>query len=161
MIRVRRAQTTDAAFVFAMTTVASFPPDVAAPSADDVVHFPHANRWREPMRRAGDGAVIAERSRVPIGAAVYRLFEVSERPPLLELVDLPEIAIAIVTNERGRGSARTLLTALQNEAKAAGELGLALVVSKRNVVAERLYRGCGFETVSEDERTSALAWSTS
>jgi GNAT superfamily N-acetyltransferase len=78
----------------------------------------------------------------PVGAAWWTFRE----PPLLVAPDgapVPEIAVAVVPEERGRGTGRRLLDALAARAARQGHDRLVLNVHIRNPAA-RLYSRIGF-----------------
>lgn len=135
----------------------------------DMLH--HAYYWKErapgegagPVQlyvkawgRPGDTAVIAIEDGFPVGAAWFRLFT-RERPGYGFVSEsTPELAIAVVPNRRGRGIGDALLTALLDNAKAAGYPALSLCVDRRNADAVRVYERHGFERVGEDEDTLTM-----
>ena len=125
----------------------------------------HAYYWRERVPgslvsryvrawgRPGDTAVIALAGGFPVGAAWYRVFSADE--PGYGFVDerTPELAIAVVPSQRGRGVGEQLLLALIERARQAGYTSLSLSVEPGNP-ARKLYERHGFEVVDE----GAEAW---
>jgi len=124
----------------------------------DMLH--HAYYWRERVPgslvsryvrgwgRVGDTAVIALENGFPVGAAWFRLFTAAE--PGYGFVDerTPELAIAVVPSQRGRGVGEELLSALCARASEAGYEALSLNVEPGNP-ARKLYERHGFEVVHE------------
>ena len=96
----------------------------------DMLH--HAYYWRERVPgslvsryvrgwgRPGDTAVIALDGGFPVGAAWFRVFKADE--PGYGFVDeqTPELAIAVVPSQRGKGVGEQLLLALLERAREAG-----------------------------------------
>jgi GNAT superfamily N-acetyltransferase len=129
----------------------------------DMLH--HAYYWRERVPgslvsryvrgwgRPGDTAVIALDGGFPVGAAWYRVFSADE--PGYGFVDeqTPELAIAVVPSQRGKGVGEQLLLALIERARQAGYSSLSLSVEPGNP-ARKLYERHGFHVVDE----GAEAW---
>jgi len=122
----------------------------------DMLH--HAYYWRERVPgslvsryvrgwgRPGDTAVIALDGGFPVGAAWFRVFKADE--PGYGFVDeqTPELAIAVVPSQRGKGVGEQLLLALIDRAREAGYTSLSLSVEPGNP-ARKLYERHGFEVV--------------
>jgi ribosomal protein S18 acetylase RimI-like enzyme len=87
---------------------------------------------------------------LPVGAAWYRLFD--RNTPGFGFVDeqTPELAIAVVPSQRGKGTGGQLLKALLERARADGYEGISLSVDKENP-AVGLYERYGFRRVREDD----------
>ncbi len=129
----------------------------------DMLH--HAYYWRERVPgslvsryvrgwgRPGDTALIALDGGFPVGAAWYRVFSADE--PGYGFVDeqTPELAIAVVPSQRGKGVGEQLLLALIDRARRAGYDSLSLSVEPGNP-ARKLYERHGFRV--DDE--GAEAW---
>jgi GNAT superfamily N-acetyltransferase len=129
----------------------------------DMLH--HAYYWRERVPgslvsryvrgwgRPGDTAVVALDGGFPVGAAWYRVFSADE--PGYGFVDeqTPELAIAVVPSQRGKGVGEQLLLALIERARQAGHTSLSLSVEPGNP-ARKLYERHGFRVVDE----GAEAW---
>ena len=129
----------------------------------DMLH--HAYYWRERVPgslvsryvrgwgRPGDTAVVALDGGFPVGAAWYRVFTADE--PGYGFVDeqTPELAIAVVPSQRGKGVGEQLLLALIERARQAGYASLSLSVEPGNP-ARKLYERHGFRVVDE----GAEAW---
>ena len=111
------------------------------------------SRYVRAWGRPGDTAVIALAGGFPVGAAWYRVFSADE--PGYGFVDerTPELAIAVVPSQRGRGVGEQLLLALIERARQAGYTSLSLSVEPGNP-ARKLYERHGFEVVDE----GAEAW---
>jgi ribosomal protein S18 acetylase RimI-like enzyme len=129
----------------------------------DMLH--HAYYWRERVPgslvsryvrgwgRPGDTAVIALDGGFPVGAAWFRVFKGDE--PGYGFIDeqTPELAIAVVPSQRGKGVGEQLLLALIERARQAGYTSLSLSVEPGNP-ARKLYERHGFRVVDE----GADAW---
>jgi ribosomal protein S18 acetylase RimI-like enzyme len=111
---------------------------------------PPLTRYVDRWGRRGDTVLIAIGHFLPVGAAWYRLFD--EGNPGFGFVDeqTPELAIAVVPSQRGRGTGGQLLKALLEQARADGYGAISLSVDKANP-AVGLYKRYGFEEVREDD----------
>ena len=109
-----------------------------------------AMRYVRAWGRPGDTAVVALDEGFPVGAAWFRVFTPDD--PGYGYVDerTPELAIAVVPSRRGQGIGDALLTALLDDARAAGYDALSLSVDATNAGAIRLYEKHGFERVDDD-----------
>ncbi len=135
-VRVRTGEPGDAAFVLEMARFASTIEDRPLPPADD----PELALCLPPAPDAGVLAVGPDDR--PVGAAWWHLRE----PPLLVAPDgapVPELVVAVLPPERGRGVGHRLLDALAARAAERGHAQLALNVHIRNP-AVRLYSRAGF-----------------
>jgi len=94
--------------------------------------------------RPGDfGVVAVDENARPIGACWARLFTPDEPAYGFTGADVPELAIGIVREWRGKGVGRTVLRDLLDRARAAGHTRISLAVDTDNP-ARRLYTGEGF-----------------
>lgn len=128
----------------------------------DMLH--HAYYWKErkpdagpgPVQlyvkawgRPGDAAMIALLDGFPVGAAWFRLFRASA--PGYGFVDeqVPELAVAVVPNARGKGVGSALIGALLERARSDGYAAVSLSVDRHNEGAIALYQQYGFDQVEE------------
>ncbi len=156
-VSIRRASAADRAFLAEMLYEAAFPPDGSRPPLDLAMQEPRNRRFLDDWpSRPGDIGVIALDSDFPIGAAWYRSFRGPEVLSPYADPAIPELAIAIDSDRRGRGVGRRLLMALCEETHAAGLGALDLAVDISNTPAVRLYRGLGFQEVTTDGRSMRM-----
>lgn len=141
VVPVRAGEPSDAAFIVEMARLASVIEDRPLPPADD----PTLVRGLPP---APDAAVLAlDPAGRPVGAAWWHF----RAPPLVVApggTQVPEIVVAVVPDDRGRGVGRCLLAALAARAAERGYDRLALNVHIRNPAA-RLYSRIGFEVAGK------------
>ena len=133
---VRTGEAADAPFVVEMARLASVIEDHPLPPADD----PDLVQGLPPA--PGTSVLALDDGGRPVGAAWWTFRE----PPLLVPPDgapVPEIVVAVVPEERGRGTGRRLLDALAARAAQQGHDRLVLNVHIRNPAA-RLYSRIGF-----------------
>jgi ribosomal protein S18 acetylase RimI-like enzyme len=100
-------------------------------------------RYVEGFGRVGDLGVIAEVKGEPAGAAWCRLLTGSDRGYGYVADDVPELAVAVEREHRGRGLATTLIEALKSAVAEAGYRGVSLSVDCDNP-ARRIYERAGF-----------------
>jgi len=94
--------------------------------------------------RPGDLGVVAMEGTTTVGAAWTRLF--AEASPPAE-PDIPELAIAVYAEHRGRGAGRALLDRLFVLLAAGGHACVDLSVASDNTAARGLYDRVGFVEV--------------
>lgn len=152
-VKTRRFRAEDSAFVEDMILSACFPPTRARPTVDEARLFPHAARWLAPPIGTSDIAVVAEAEGIgPIAAAVGRRFEKADPSWGVVSPDVPELALAVASEHRGKRVGEALLRAWLEELRASGFTSASLTVSLHNEHASRLYARGGFREVMRDER---------
>ena len=148
-LEIRSATAADVEFLAEMLVEAAHPPWFdPKPTPRQAVDDEVVGRYLADWGRRGDTALIAFAAGQPIGAAWYRRFSEAEPGHGFVAADIPEVAIAVVADWRGRGVGRALLTSLVTAARLADERALSLIVSAGNPVARHLYESLGFRRVS-------------
>src|SRR5699024_373348 len=115
---------------------------------DDVMTDERMERYIVNWGRDGDGGVIAEKDSGPIGAVWWRYHTAAEPSYGYVADDIPEIAIAIAEDGRGKGLGRKLIQA----AKAT----LSKIVDRVSLSVEadnfalKLYESEGFVIVDQE-----------
>jgi GNAT superfamily N-acetyltransferase len=105
---------------------------------------PQLRRYFVGMGRPGDAGVVAVTADgARLGVAWYRLFSAEEPGWGFIAVDVPELAMGVVPEARGRGIGGALLDALLALAREQGFRALSLAVDRQNP-ARRLYERKGF-----------------
>lgn len=108
--------------------------------------FPQASHWlieKKPANPTEWPTVLPE----PCGRVVL-----NSSTQELRLLDM-----AVMPQHRRSGVGRTVLQALQEQARASGQ-SLSLAVSKTNHAARQLYLGMGFKVCSADELFEQMEW---
>ena len=127
-------------------------PGEPRPPKEEALSEPKLARYLQDWGRPGDTAVLAIDldGDVRLGAAWYRLMT-SEEPGYGFVDDgTPEVALAVVTDHRGRGLGGALLRELRDAARSQGYSALSLSVEKGNP-ALGLYERNGFVKLFETE----------
>lgn len=104
--------------------------------------------------RAGDLGVVAVEDE-PVGAAWLRFFTSDGPGHGFVRTDVPEIAMAVAAEHRGRGIGRALLRELAAAAVRAGIGALSLSVDRANPAAG-LYRAEGFVVVEHGPASDTM-----
>jgi ribosomal-protein-alanine N-acetyltransferase len=142
----------DLRFLHEMLVEAAYRPEFDRPSVEEMLASHEIARYIAGWGRQGDAAVIAVDARGRrLSAAWYRLFPSDD--PGFGFIDTltPEVSIALLPDQRGRGIGSRLLAALIERARREGFSALSLSVSPENPAVD-LYRRFGFVRVrSGDE----------
>lgn len=119
-------------------------PGVLAMGKDKALALPAFGKYLDEWGRAGDQAVIAvDLATRPVGAAWYRSFSEDAKGYGFVASDIPELAVAVVSDMRGKGIGSALIVNLMERARAQGYRALSLSVDRSNP-ALFLYRRVGF-----------------
>lgn len=130
-----------------MTVLAAFwRTDGPTGSVDELLQDPQLAHYVSGWPQPGDLGVVAETDQ-PVGAAWLRYFTADD--PGFGFIDpaIPEVAIGVVEQWRGRGVGRRLLAALIAAARDADITAVSLSVETDNY-ALGLYEGLGFQRVA-------------
>jgi GNAT superfamily N-acetyltransferase len=118
--------------------------EARARGRETVMALPQLRRYFLDFGRPGDAGVVAVTADgARLGAAWYRLFSAEEPGFGFIAVDVPELAMGVVAEARGRGIGGVLLDALLTLAREQGFRALSLAVDRQNP-ARRLYERKGF-----------------
>ncbi|HEX9993956.1 MAG TPA: GNAT family N-acetyltransferase [Acidimicrobiales bacterium] len=153
---LRPAGAGDVDFLHAMLyEAAHWSPDRPRMDRAEARTHPRMAHYVDGFPRPGDAGVVAEEDGRPIGAAWYRRFSADAPADGFVAEDIPEVAIAVVAEARGRGVGTALLTALLDRAAAEGLGAVSLSVEDANP-ARRLYEHVGFERVGGTPGSSTM-----
>ena len=138
---LREATAADEDTLWRFLAIASYEPNAEATKRVPVVAA-HLRAWP----RQGDFGVLATRNQVPVGAAWARQFGPDEGATYYAGPDVPEVSIAVLPEERGKGVGGLLLHHLAVLAANRRVAGLCLNVRDTNP-ARRLYERAGYRLV--------------
>ncbi|MCL2422867.1 MAG: GNAT family N-acetyltransferase [Micrococcales bacterium] len=126
------------------------PPGADRPPVE-ILDEPMLQRYLEGFgHEAGDLAVAADQDGTVVGVAWSRMLG-GDLPGYGYVDDdTPELAVAVLPDQRGKGLGGRLVGALMVELAKAGFAQVSLSVDKTNP-AQRLYQRLGFVTVRHDE----------
>lgn len=153
-ITIRPSTVADVPFLWDMLFESAFTTDEArAAWCSDPQPPPELVKYLDGWGRRGDAGVVAQDDGgVRIGAAWYRLFGAVDRGDgILAERNVPELAIAVAPDHRGRRIGSDLLTSLARRARDDGYERLMLSVDPANFRARRLYERIGFTLVDLDD----------
>jgi ribosomal protein S18 acetylase RimI-like enzyme len=153
-ITIRSASTADLPFLWDMLFESAFTTDEARTAwRSDPQPPAELMKYLDGYGRHGDAGVVAEDSDgTPVGAAWYRIFTTHDRGDgILARANVPELAIAVAPEHRGRSVGRDLLSALARRSKDDGYHHLMLSVDPNNASALRLYERIGFTYIDTED----------
>lgn len=143
---IRAADADDFGFLACMLGHAvAWRPDAPALDVEIVIKTPGLADYIDGWPRADDHGLIAVAA-TPVGAAWWRQFPADASGYGYVADDVPEVAIAVRAEWRGRGIGTALLEALIAAAASRGLRALSLSVDRDNP-ASRLYKRLGFVSV--------------
>ena len=117
--------------------------------------LPQVRRYFVGLGRPGDAGVVAVTADgARLGVAWYRLFSAEEPGWGFIAVDVPELAMGVVAEARGRGIGGALLDALLARAREQRHRALSLSVDRQNP-ARRLYERRRFRDVGITDPTDS------
>jgi GNAT superfamily N-acetyltransferase len=155
VVELREATAEDADFLLDMLVEASNWSGEERIGRSAVLRDPQLHHYVSAWPRADDFGVVAMDRDRAVGAAWARRF--SARDPGYGFVapDVPELSMAVVSAQRGRGIGRRMLESMIELARRRGCRALSLSVEDGNRVA-RLYRAVGFRPVGRHGNSETM-----
>jgi len=156
MVVIRPMQPDDEPFLWDMGwEAAAMYAELYARGREGFMDIPRVRLYHDDMGRPGDAGVVAVTTGgARPGAAWYRLFSAEEPGFGFIAVDVPELAMGVVAEARGRGIGGALLDALLALAREQGFRALSLAVDRQNP-ARRLYERKGFRDAGISDPTDS------
>jgi len=146
----RTAQPSDLPFIRKMLYEAAFwRPGQTRPPIESALAAPELAKLLADWGKQGDMGVIAIDDTMQTGAAWYRFWTDDNHSYGFVDAAIPELAIGVVEDQRGRGVGKALLRSLIEHARSNRIAALSLSVERDNP-ALRLYKRIGFE-IAESE----------
>jgi GNAT superfamily N-acetyltransferase len=129
--------------------------EARARGRDTIMALPQLRRYFDEMGRPEDAGVVAVTADGDrLGMAWYRLFSAEEPGFGFIAVDVPELAIGVAAEARGRGIGGALLDALLALAREQRFRALSLAVDRQNP-AHRLYERKRFREADISDPTDS------
>jgi len=118
------------------------------PGKEVLLNMPNISKYLDGfgLHSSDSGFVAESESNQLVGAAWLRLFDISNKGYGYISDDIPELCIAVIDQERGKGIGGELLNAIMNKARSDGYQSISLSVDSRND-AIRLYFRFGFKKI--------------
>jgi GNAT superfamily N-acetyltransferase len=156
MFTIRSLQSDDEPFVWDMAwEYVAMNAEMRARGRDAFMAQPQVRRYHVGLGRPGDTGVVAvTEDGHRLGVAWYRLFSAEEPGWGFIAADIPELAIFVVAEARGRGVGSALLDALLALAWEQSHRALSLSVNRHNP-ARRLYERKGFRDAGISDASAA------
>ncbi|MFL5796843.1 MAG: GNAT family N-acetyltransferase [Actinomycetota bacterium] len=147
-MKIRALRKDDAPFLREMSSFAArWRLGQESGDGEEVLEDDHVARYVEAWGRPGDLGMVAEIDGRPVGAAWVRPLP-PDRPGYGFIDErTPELSVAVVPDERGRGVGSGLVQAVLEAAQRAGYGAVSLSVERDNP-ALRLYERLGSEKVT-------------
>ena len=131
-------------------TALAWRPNVELPPRESVLEHPQVAPFHTSWGRGGDVGLVAEEDSTPIGLAWYRFFTEEEHGEGYVDEETPEVAVAVVDGQRGKGIGTALMEAIHARARADGVDRISLSVDHDNP-ARHLYERLGYVALAADE----------
>jgi len=153
---IRPATIEDTPFLWEMLfEAAAVNDEIRAMGKEKALALPFIAHILRHFGRKGDFGFVAETAdKILIGAIWARLFPENEKGYGFVAAEIPELAIAVAPDFRGRGAGTTLLEELIKEARNLKLPALSLSVDRRNP-ALKLYERLGFADAGVSEETDS------
>lgn len=140
----------------ALAAAADWRPGTPQRSGAEALTDPHLSRYLAGWPLPGDAGVVAlDADGTALGAAWYRLLPASAPGYGFVADDVPELALGVRADARGRGHGSALLAALLERADRDGRAAVSLSVEPDNP-AVRLYARHGFVVVGGEGALTML-----
>lgn len=155
-MELRGATARDADFLFDMLVEACNWSGEHRVTRWDVEQDPHLRHYVGHWPQPDDfGVVAVDDQEAPIGAAWARTFSAHDPGFGFVAPDVPELSMAVIAPQRGRGLGHWLLQALVTTARQRGSRALSLSVEDGNQAAQ-LYATVGFRTVGRHGNSTTM-----
>lgn len=155
MFTTRMVQSDDLPFLWNMLwEAAAVDPRMRSLGKSAALANPATSRYLTNWGRPGDAGMVAcDESEQLLGAAWLRLFPLEDPGYGFIAADIPELAISVESEVRGRGVGSILLDALLATAKGRSYRAVSLAVDRQNP-ALKLYERKGFRDAGISDPTA-------
>ena len=149
VIRFRMIKSDEASLLREMIYEAIFIPEGEKKPVRSILDTPELARYHKEWGRHMDLAIMAEEGGAMLGLIWGRLFEASEPGYGFYNGKTPEIGLAVVSEQRGKGVGGSLIDEIAKSYKSSKVRAMSLSVDRRNR-AVNLYLRKGFSVVREE-----------
>jgi GNAT superfamily N-acetyltransferase len=157
MVEIRELRADESAFLGEMLHAAlAWNPRRRLPPKPELLQFPQVTMFYEGWGRDGDTALVAEADGRLLGLVWYRFFTEEVHGEGYVDEQTPEVAIAVVDGQRGRGLGTALMEAIHARAREQGVGRISLSVDHDNP-ARRLYDRLGYVEIAPGEERLVIA----
>jgi GNAT superfamily N-acetyltransferase len=136
-------------------TALAWRPDVELPPREWVLEHSQVAPFHTGWGRGGDVGLVAEENGVPLALAWYRFFTEDDHGEGYVDDATPEVAVAVVDGQRGRGIGGALMVAIHDRAREQGVARISLSVDPDNP-AKRLYVRLGYVDLAPDDENGRM-----
>lgn len=150
---IRSFEEIDTSFLWEMLYQSIYVPEGQyAQSREDILKEPKIEKYLKNWGRTHDHALVAlDGENNPIGAVWIRLLTRENAGYGFVDDEIPELGMAIMSQHRGKGIGKRLLSEMIGFARSIGYSALSLSVDPHNKKALQMYEKSGFEKVYQDE----------
>lgn len=150
---IRPFEERDMSFLWEMLYQSIYIPEGQnAPSREDILKEPNIEKYLKNWGRKHDHALVAlDGENKPVGAVWIRLLNRENAGYGFVDEDTPELGMAIMSQHRGQGIGKRLLSEMIGFARSIGYSALSLSVDPYNKTALQMYEKSGFEKVYQDD----------
>ena len=118
-------------------------------TGQEILRVPDLAHYVAGWPRPGDTGVVGTESDEPVGATWWRFLSLADGGYGYVADDVPEVAIGVRGDHRGRGVGEAMLRRLVERGRDDDLQALSLSVEKGNGRAIRLYERLGFSVVED------------
>lgn len=149
MIEIHQMTAADADFHREMFYASLFVPYGEPPFPPEIINKPGLKRYLDGFGGKDFYGILMKDKHQKIGAAWVTFWRGKEKGYGYVEDDIPELGIAFLPSQRGKGLGTRILTALIERLKEQDIPGLSLSTDRRNA-AVHLYKRFGFQLIHED-----------
>lgn len=149
---IRPFEEKDTPFLWEMLYQSIHTPEGQQAPSGDILKEPSIEKYLRDWGGYHDHAMVAvDEATNPIGAVWIRLLSRESAGYGFVDDDTPELGMALMSQHRGKGIGKHLLSEMIGLARSIGYSAISLSVDPRNKTALRLYEKSGFEKVYQDD----------
>ena len=149
---IRPFEKKDLSFLWEMLYQSIYIPEGQQGPSREVLNEPNIEKYLKDWGRKHDHALIAlDAQNNPVGAIWFRLFNRENAGYGFVDENTPELGMAVLSDHRGQGIGKRLLSKMISYAHSLGYSALSLSVVPDDKTALHMYEKSGFEKVYQDD----------